>query len=420
MPYTQYANCESPCSAAPAAPQHRPISPMTPIWFICVAVLMTGCADAARDQLARPVEQASPAIISGTACTNDEPSALAILFTASAKHSLYGTVPMTRNSCAGTLIAPDVVLSAGHCVQVDRAAAAQGITLEGLKLYVSGQPDLTYLDAASPGQAAKLPADAVEATSWISHPNFDVAKLTKQAPPKGLLHLDDIALLFLSRPITHIAPAIVISAGEAKQLKAKAKVRIVGWGRTTATKPPPGAAQASGKRMCATSFINELGQWEMQIGSDAAMPHKCQGDSGGPSYLDVLASGTRKTRVVGITSRAYDPVLDCKMGGVDTRVDAYLGWIDKELRKACAAGKRTWCKLPGLIPASHYDPPAAPDGGQGPAADGGAGQGLGSDEAQSQGGCELVGQAGGPGGTNLLLLLLLIGVAVVLPRVRGR
>jgi hypothetical protein len=63
-----------------------------------------------------------------------------------------------------------------------------------------------------------------------------------------------------------------------------------------------------------------------------------------------------KRRVVGITSHAYDES-DCQKGGVDTRVDVWLAWIDEKMTAGCTAGTRVWCEVPGIIPASYYDTP---------------------------------------------------------------
>ncbi len=53
-------------------------------------------------------------------------------------------------------------------------------------------------------------------------------------------------------------------------------------------------------------------------------------------------------RLIGVTSHAYDNS-DCdETGGVDTRVDAYLGWIDGELRARCEDGSRAWCEEEGI------------------------------------------------------------------------
>ena len=70
------------------------------------------------------------------------------------------------------------------------------------------------------------------------------------------------------------------------------------------------------------------------------------GDSGGPSF----ATFAGEIRVVGVTSHAYDATTDCfETGGVDTRTDAYLEWIDTNMVAYCDSGVRTWCDVPLIV-----------------------------------------------------------------------
>jgi hypothetical protein len=160
----------------------------------------------------------------------------------------------------------------------------------------------------------------------------------------------------------------VITAAEATQLQQGAKVQIAGYGLQQSLSGlqqvfgfiPKGVV---GHRRCAESFINELGPAEMQIGDDnPSTPRKCKGDSGGPTYLQVQTPHGPAPRVVGVTSHAYMNPLDlgdlaeaflggtCNRGGVDTRVDPHLTWLDATLRAACTAGIRAWCEVPGILP----------------------------------------------------------------------
>ncbi len=102
--------------------------------------------------------------------------------------------------------------------------------------------------------------------------------------------------------------------------------------------------------------------------------------------MTVQSSAFRKERVVGITAHAYD-ASDCKKGGIDTRVDAWLDWIGGEMKKACKDGKRPWCKVTGIIPPGYYDPKSdqgLPDLGMdsSPATDGS------QDDPGEDGGCD--------------------------------
>ena len=66
-------------------------------------------------------------------------------------------------------------------------------------------------------------------------------------------------------------------------------------------------------------------------------------------------------RIVGVTSHAYDTT-DCwETGGVDTRVAAYLDWIDEEMRDACESGVREWCEQEGIPDIALAEEPSDTD-----------------------------------------------------------
>ena len=89
--------------------------------------------------------------------------------------------------------------------------------------------------------------------------------------------------------------------------------------------------------------------------------------------MNVNTASDVKSRVIGITSHAYDQS-DCAKGGVDTRVDSWLSWIDEQMSAACADGTRVWCEVDGIVPATYYDVPV--ESGEAGAGAGGAGVGT--------------------------------------------
>jgi len=128
----------------------------------------------------------------------------------------------------------------------------------------------------------------------------------------------------------------------------------VGWGMQEASSsplqsPPEGTY---GYKQVGDSYVGDEGTWEFQVGVEEDDVRKCHGDSGGPSFFQVADDGTYEEtwRVVGVTSHAYDRT-DCdETGGVDTRVSAYLDWIDAEMRSRCEDGSRVWCDVDGIVP----------------------------------------------------------------------
>jgi hypothetical protein len=229
--------------------------------------------------------------------------------------------------CSGTLIKPDVVLAAGHC---------------NLALLVESDKPIQYffslaLDVSKfgPTFSGKLPKHTVPVLEIVSHPEFALENVDL-----GLGNAKDIALLYLDEPITDVEPAKLILASEADELVPGADVGIVGYGRRHVVSL---GRRDVGVKYQGNSTISEVGPYEMQIGSGSPDAHKCHGDSGGPTYMN-LPSGDDV--LVGITSHAYDRG-DCWHGGVDTRVDPYLDWIDETLRVDCESGRRPTCSTTG-------------------------------------------------------------------------
>lgn len=323
----------------------------------------------------------SDAIIKGDACPAEtHPATVAVLV--DGEVTVLGLPQMIKTvTCTGTLIAPDVVMTAAHCVDMSMYSMGGIAIVRGQAYAVSLEPDLVSLSEQT---TTDFPPDTVSASKWVVHPKYALKSLREVDGP-GDHH--DIALLFLKKPITHVQPALVITAEEAAQLRVGSEVEISGWGMTTADGSAPKGSV--GKKVCATSFVAELGATEMQVGLGADSSRKCHGDSGGPTYLDVDTPHDVKRRVVGITSHAYD-ARDCSFGGVDTRVDAYLPWIEAELVKGCEKRRRSWCGVRGLISPELLD-----DGKTLPFDDGSGGDG---------GGC---GCAGEPSGLAALAAALL-------------
>ena len=289
-----------------------------------------------------PTADGGEAIINGEAAAEDDyPMAGGMLM--SATLSIWGyVVPVDTFVCSSTLIAPDVVLLAAHCV--DDYSFTYGLgDISDKELWWTRQADLTTWDGTSSDPA--LPEDAVEVIGYVKHESFSLETLGS-----GVTRNDDIALLFLAEAQEDAPRAYLPSAEEGAALAEGDEVVVVGWGQQSATgwgeTPPPGSYAV---KQMGVSTIDELGEFEFQVGAETEDVRKCHGDSGGPSFATVQASSTDKLRVVGVTSHAYDST-DCNStGGVDTRVDAYLEWIDTQMIAACEDGTRVWCDVPGIL-----------------------------------------------------------------------
>ncbi len=359
-----------------------------------LALLAAACGPLPEDVDLDPTASTEQEIINGEACSRDRmPTAVAILIDATI--DFFGMQQTMRAPiCTGTLIAPDVVIGAAHCFDSDAMTMGMGTVLNE-RYGMTFEADLVALAEDQEG-TIDWPGDAIEAVAWHKHAEFTLDSMNQVSGPGDY---KDIGIMFLSRPVTGVEPMLLITADEADQIVANASVDIAGWGQQTVTSgyeaPPAGTV---GAKHCATSFINDIGDWEIQIGGDSSTSRKCHGDSGGPTYLEVETPHARKTRLIGITSHAYDES-DCLKGGVDTRVDSWLGWIDQQMRDACSDGTRSWCEVPGIIPPSYYDPSENPDGGN-------------DDDDDDTTGIEGCPCTAGPGAANPLaaLPLMLLGL----------
>jgi len=197
-------------------------------------------------------------------------------------------------ACTGTLIAPDVVLTAGHCIG-------------GITSVVLGSTDW-----AQPG------GEEIAVVQEIEYP--------------GSFSSYDVGLLLLERPSSYEPRVLATGCVLERSLQAGAAVTIVGYGAidqfgnqftsrlmeadTTITDP-----DCTGGRGCNGS-VSPGGE----LGAGGGGIDSCFGDSGGPLYL-LDPSGAY---LVGATSRGYsDSQVPCSEGGIYVRPDAVIDWIEE-------------------------------------------------------------------------------------------
>jgi len=282
-------------------------------------------------------------IIGGTRSNPGDYPPVGVLLT-SGTDGIFG--PVASMFCTATLIAPDVVLTAAHCAEVETLVYVGGA--QGVTNYFS-----LALDVRSVEQTVTMPADAILIKQMVKHPGWDISALNTTSG--GLVDFKDIAIMILASPINSVTPALVLEADDVGGVRVGANVEIVGYGQRLSDDQT-----TTGVKYQAVSQIRQIGSSEMQIGSvPTELPQKCHGDSGGPTFLHVDDERAPVLRIIGVTSHAFDDT-DCAKGGVDTMVYPYLTWLDQALTAACSGHLRTACEGGGGLPLPVDQPP---DGG---------------------------------------------------------
>lgn len=208
--------------------------------------------------------------------------------------------------CTGTLVAPTVVLTAGHCV-------------------FDGGPTSVLLGTnslANKGTAGEL------------------LPVAKRVPYPGWASSYDVSVIVLAQP-SQIPPRAIATGWARLDIQDGASVALVGYGaidrdgnnyidalqEATTTITDADCARSSGCNAAAKP-AGELGAGGMGIDT-------CFGDSGGPLYL-VTGYGTF---LAGVTSRGYDDnQYACSEGGLYTRPDKIVDWIEEQAGVPVARG----------------------------------------------------------------------------------
>ncbi len=195
--------------------------------------------------------------------------------------------------CTGTLIAKNVVLTAGHC---------QG-----------GCSSRIFI-----GTNVNAGGEIVDVLNAVRHPDYN----------KSGLH-NDITVLILKRDVVTIKPRKFATAAI---IDKAASVRAVGFGNTD----PHSTTGYGIKRMvdvpvasasCSADAPTRYGcdaGLELVAGAPFLNKDSCNGDSGGPIYVK---SGSQWFLAAATSRATVDSTRPCGDGGIYVRVDKYAAWI---------------------------------------------------------------------------------------------
>lgn len=177
--------------------------------------------------------------------------------------------------CSGTLVHPNVVTLAAHCVVPDRPIVGIGF--------------------GEAGQGEEGPARTVEVGDCVGHPQYYD------------LGYPDIAYCTLPEPVLDVPRVPILAGCELDLLEADTEVTIVGFGASFGTVVDGEVeAEGVGPKRYTTQTIDfvDPGLDEVHMVGPDGSQSACFGDSGGPAMVQ-LPDGT--WRVFGAASRLYDP-----------------------------------------------------------------------------------------------------------------
>ena len=224
-----------------------------------VAAFALSACDRSSTAPLQPVATSRASITDGTLDGNRHPAVVLIIMDIDGE-------PAFR--CSGTLIAPTVVLTAGHC-------AGEPGEFSGLRVFTESDVENGNNNYPFSGP------NTVEATSWAAHPQYT----------NSAFFLHDVGVVVLSKAVklaaNQYARLPAQNQLDALQPSNSTRFTSVGYG---VQKINPVFIEAELIRMFAEPHLIQIntgftGDFSMLLSNNASTGGTCFGDSGGPNYL---------------------------------------------------------------------------------------------------------------------------------------
>jgi len=234
---------------------------------LLISAALLGCDGASTAPLQR-ISSAATSITDGSVDGNRHPAVVLIIMD-------IGGQPAFR--CSGTLIAPKVVLTAGHC-------AGEPGEFSGLRVFTESDVENGNNNYPFSGP------NTIEAAEWSAHPQYT----------NSAFFLHDVGVVVLSKAVrlSQYGKLPQQDQLDALQPGSSTLFTAVGYGLQRVN---PVHVQADLIRMFAQPHLIQVntgftGNFSLLLSNNASTGGTCFGDSGGPNYL-----GTSNV-IAGVTS----------------------------------------------------------------------------------------------------------------------
>ncbi|MEV0438910.1 serine protease [Streptomyces spectabilis] len=218
---------------------------------------------------------AAHAIVGGTEVSNDAyPFMVAVL------DKGPGSVK-DRQFCGGSLVAPDTVMTAAHCLVDDNRKPVKPKSIQT----AVGR---TVLSNSKQGQIRNVAKGGI-----LVHPRYLQGK-----------DAYDVAFIQLSKPVRGISAVKLPTQGTDSLLRPGQKATVAGWGNTDTelTHQPDRLRQVRVPILSHAECRTSYGEYDTKLNFCAGVEGKdsCQGDSGGPVFRKV--PGREAPILIGVVS----------------------------------------------------------------------------------------------------------------------